>query len=436
MVATVNVIGAGLAGSEAAWQIANRGVKVRLYEMRPVKQTPAHHTENFAELVCTNSLRANQLTNGVGLLKEEMRQLNSAVMQAADKHNVPAGGALAVDRDSFSKAITAAVKNHPNVEVITEEVTSIPSGLTVVATGPLTSDLLAKEIVKFTGDDGLYFYDAAAPIVAKDSLDMDKVYLKSRYDKGEAAYLNCPMTEEEFTAFHKELVNAEMAELHDFEDEKFFEGCMPIEEMASRGAKTMLFGPLKPVGLEDPKTGKEPFAVVQLRQDNAVGDLYNIVGFQTHLKWGEQKRVFSMIPGLENARFVRYGVMHRNTYLRSPEMMTATYQTKARSDLFFAGQMTGVEGYVESAASGLYAGINAARLALGQEPVVFPTETMMGAMAHYITHASKKNFQPINANFGIVPRLKQKIRDKRERNLQLSQRALTTLDAFKAEKTL
>ncbi|MBM6772230.1 FADH(2)-oxidizing methylenetetrahydrofolate--tRNA-(uracil(54)-C(5))-methyltransferase TrmFO [Ligilactobacillus agilis] len=436
MVATVNVIGAGLAGSEAAWQIANRGVKVRLYEMRPVKQTPAHHTENFAELVCTNSLRANQLTNGVGLLKEEMRQLNSVVMQAADKHNVPAGGALAVDRDSFSKAITAAVKNHPNVEVITEEVTSIPSGLTIVATGPLTSDLLAKEIVKFTGDDGLYFYDAAAPIVAKDSLDMDKVYLKSRYDKGEAAYLNCPMTEEEFTAFHKELVNAEMAELHDFEDEKFFEGCMPIEEMASRGAKTMLFGPLKPVGLEDPKTGKEPFAVVQLRQDNAVGDLYNIVGFQTHLKWGEQKRVFSMIPGLENARFVRYGVMHRNTYLRSPEMMTATYQTKARSDLFFAGQMTGVEGYVESAASGLYAGINAARLALGQEPVVFPPETMMGAMAHYITHASKKNFQPINANFGIVPRLKQKIRDKRERNLQLSQRALTILDAFKAEKTL
>ena len=436
MVATVNVIGAGLAGSEAAWQIANRGVKVRLYEMRPVKQTPAHHTENFAELVCTNSLRANQLTNGVGLLKEEMRQLNSVVMQAADKHNVPAGGALAVDRDSFSKAITAAVKNHPNVEVITEEVTSIPSGLTVVATGPLTSDLLAKEIVKFTGDDGLYFYDAAAPIVAKDSLDMDKVYLKSRYDKGEAAYLNCPMTEAEFNAFHKELVNAEMAELHDFEDEKFFEGCMPIEEMASRGAKTMLFGPLKPVGLEDPKTGKEPFAVVQLRQDNAVGDLYNIVGFQTHLKWGEQKRVFSMIPGLENARFVRYGVMHRNTYLRSPEMMTVTYQTKARSDLFFAGQMTGVEGYVESAASGLYAGINAARLALGQEPVVFPTETMMGAMAHYITHASKKNFQPINANFGIVPRLKQKIRDKRERNLQLSQRALTILDAFKAEKTL
>lgn len=403
MVATVNVIGAGLAGSEAAWQIANRGVKVRLYEMRPVKQTPAHHTENFAELVCTNSLRANQLTNGVGLLKEEMRQLNSVVMQAADKHNVPAGGALAVDRDSFSKAITAAVKNHPNVEVITEEVTSIPSGLTVVATGPLTSDLLAKEIVKFTGDDGLYFYDAAAPIVAKDSLDMDKVYLKSRYDKGEAAYLNCPMTEEEFAAFHKELVNAEMAELHDFEDEKFFEGCMPIEEMASRGAKTMLFGPLKPVGLEDPKTGKEPFAVVQLRQDNAVGDLYNIVGFQTHLKWGEQKRVFSMIPGLENARFVRYGVMHRNTYLRSPEMMTATYQTKARSDLFFAGQMTGVEGYVESAASGLYAGINAAKLALGQEPVIFPPETMMGARLTILPMQARRTSNQLMLTLGLCP---------------------------------
>jgi len=434
MVATVNVIGAGLAGSEAAWQIANRGVKVRLYEMRPQKQTPAHHTENFAELVCTNSLRANQLTNGVGLLKEEMRRLDSVIMQAADTHSVPAGGALAVDRDSFSQAVTDAVRNHPNVEVINEEITTLPAGITVIATGPLTSDALAKEIVKFTGDNGLYFYDAAAPIIAKDSIDMDKVYLKSRYDKGEAAYLNCPMTEEEFNAFYQELVNAQLAELHDFEDEKFFEGCMPIEEMASRGAKTMLFGPLKPVGLADPKTGEEPFAVVQLRQDNAVGDLYNIVGFQTHLKWGEQKRVFSMIPGLENARFVRYGVMHRNTYLRSPEMMTATYQTKARTDLLFAGQMTGVEGYVESAASGLYAGINAAKLALGQEPVVFPIETMLGAMAHYITHASKKNFQPINANFGIVPRLTKKIRDKRERNLQLSERALEVLETFKAEK--
>lgn len=369
---SINVIGAGLAGSEAAWQIAKRGLKVRLYEMRPEKKTPAHHTQNFAELVCTNSLRANQLTNGAGLLKEEMRRLDSIIMEAADTHNVPAGGALAVDRETFSSAITEKLTNHPNVEVIREELTEIPEGLTVIATGPLTSDPLAQAIKRLTDDEGLYFYDAAAPIVEKSSLDMDKIYLKSRYDKGEAAYLNCPMTEEEFYNFYHELINAEMAELHDFEDQKFFEGCMPIEQMASRGEKTMLFGPLKPVGLEDPKTGKEPFAVVQLRQDNAAGNLYNLVGFRTHLKWGEQKRVFSMIPGLENAQFVRYGVMHRNTYLRSPEFLNATYQTKKRADLLFAGQMTGVEGYVESAASGLYAGINAALIAQGKEPVVFP----------------------------------------------------------------
>ena len=421
---SINVIGAGLAGSEAAWQIAKRGLKVRLYEMRPEKKTPAHHTQNFAELVCTNSLRANQLTNGAGLLKEEMRRLDSIIMEAADAHNVPAGGALAVDRETFSSAITEKLTNHPNVEVIREE-------LTAIATGPLTSDSLAQAIKRLTDDEGLYFYDAAAPIVEKSSLDMDKIYLKSRYDKGEAAYLNCPMTEEEFYNFYHELINAEMAELHDFEDQKFFEGCMPIEQMASRGEKTMLFGPLKPVGLEDPKTGKEPFAVVQLRQDNAAGNLYNLVGFQTHLKWGEQKRVFSMIPGLENAQFVRYGVMHRNTYLRSPEFLNATYQTKKRSDLLFAGQMTGVEGYVESAASGLYAGINAALIAQGKEPVIFPEETMMGAMAHYITHASPKHFQPINANFGIIPRLEKRIREKRERNLALSQRALTVLEEFK-----
>lgn len=320
---SINVIGAGLAGSEAAWQIAKRGLKVRLYEMRPEKKTPAHHTQNFAELVCTNSLRANQLTNGAGLLKEEMRRLDSIIMEAADTHNVPAGGALAVDRETFSSAITEKLTNHPNVEVIREELTEIPEGLTVIATGPLTSDPLAQAIKRLTDDEGLYFYDAAAPIVEKSSLDMDKIYLKSRYDKGEAAYLNCPMTEEEFYNFYHELINAEMAELHDFEDQKFFEGCMPIEQMASRGEKTMLFGPLKPVGLEDPKTGKEPFAAVQLRQDNAAGNLYNLVGFQTHLKWGEQKRVFSMIPGLENAQFVRYGVMHRNTYLRSPEFLNA-----------------------------------------------------------------------------------------------------------------
>lgn len=428
---SINVIGAGLAGSEAAWQIAKRGLKVRLYEMRPEKKTPAHHTQNFAELVCTNSLRANQLTNGAGLLKEKMRRLDSIIMEAADAHNVPAGGALAVDRETFSSAITEKLTNHPNVEVIREELTAIPEGLTVIATGPLTSDPLAQAIKRLTDDEGLYFYDAAAPIVEKSSLDMDKIYLKSRYDKGEAAYLNCPMTEEEFYNFYHELINAEMAELHDFEDQKFFEGCMPIEQMASRGEKTMLFGPLKPVGLEDPKTGKEPFAVVQLRQDNAAGNLYNLVGFQTHLKWGEQKRVFSMIPGLENAQFVRYGVMHRNTYLRSPEFLNATYQTKKRSDLLFAGQMTGVEGYVESAASGLYAGINAALIAQGKEPVIFPEETMMGAMAHYITHASPKHFQPINANFGIIPRLEKRIREKRERNLALSQRALTVLEEFK-----
>ena len=431
MTASVNVIGAGLAGSEAAWQIANQGVKVRLYEMRPQKLTPAHHTENFAELVCTNSLRANRLTNAAGLLKEEMRTFNSIIMESADKHSVPAGGALAVDRETFSKEVTEKLHNHPNVEIINEEIDEIPEGLTVIATGPLTSDALAKDITKFTGSDRLFFFDAAAPILEKSSLDMDKVYLKSRYDKGEAAYLNAPMTKDEFYNFYNELIKAETAELHDFEDDKFFEGCMPIEEIASRGAQTMLYGPLKPVGLEDPRTGKEPFAVVQLRQDNAAGDLYNIVGFQTHLKWGEQKRVFSMIPGLENARFVRYGVMHRNTFLCSPEVMQATYQTKKRSDLFFAGQMTGVEGYVESAASGLYAGLNAARIAQGKDPVIFPEETMMGAMAHYITHASVKNFQPINANFGIVPKLQERIRNKQERNLKISERAIDRIKKFK-----
>lgn len=431
MTASVNVIGAGLAGSEAAWQIANQGVKVRLYEMRPQKLTPAHHTENFAELVCINSLRANRLTNAAGLLKEEMRTFNSIIMESADKHSVPAGGALAVDRETFSKEVTEKLHNHPNVEIINEEIDEIPEGLTVIATGPLTSDALAKDITKFTGSDGLFFFDAAAPILEKSSLDMDKVYLKSRYDKGEAAYLNAPMTKDEFYNFYNELIKAETAELHDFEDDKFFEGCMPIEEIASRGAQTMLYGPLKPVGLEDPRTGKEPFAVVQLRQDNAAGDLYNIVGFQTHLKWGEQKRVFSMIPGLENARFVRYGVMHRNTFLCSPEVMQATYQTKKRPDLFFAGQMTGVEGYVESAASGLYAGLNAARIAQGKDPVIFPEETMMGAMAHYITHASVKNFQPINANFGIVPKLQERIRNKQERNLKISERAIDRIKKFK-----
>jgi methylenetetrahydrofolate--tRNA-(uracil-5-)-methyltransferase len=424
----VNVIGAGLAGSEAAWQVAQAGVPVHLYEMRPIKSTEAHHTGNFAELVCSNSLRGNSLANAVGVLKEEMRRLNSVVITSADQTAVPAGGALAVDRDSFSELITKRVKEHPLVTVISEEITSIPEGLTIIATGPLTSAPLAQAIRSFNGSDGFYFYDAAAPIIDKNSIDMDKVYLKSRYDKGEAAYLNCPMTKEEFEAFREALIQAEVAPLKEFEQEKYFEGCMPIEVMANRGPKTMLFGPMKPVGLEDPKTGKRPYAVIQLRQDNAVASLYNIVGFQTHLKWGEQKRVFQMIPGLEQAEIVRYGVMHRNSFMNSPELLQQTYQSRLRDDLFFAGQMTGVEGYVESAASGLVAGLNAARLAKGLEPVVFPQETAIGSMAYYITHASGKHFQPMNANFGLFPELPERIRDKKSRYEALATRALDSLE--------
>ncbi|WP_165005892.1 MULTISPECIES: FADH(2)-oxidizing methylenetetrahydrofolate--tRNA-(uracil(54)-C(5))-methyltransferase TrmFO [unclassified Enterococcus] len=430
---TVNVIGAGLAGSEAAWQIAQAGVPVRLYEMRPVKTTEAHHTGEFAELVCSNSLRGNSLVNAVGLLKEEMRRLDSVVITSADETAVPAGGALAVDRDSFSQTITRKVKEHPLVTVVNEEVTALPVGITVIATGPLTSHPLAESIKEFNGSDGFYFYDAAAPIVDKSTIDMDKVYLKSRYDKGEAAYLNCPMTEEEFKAFHEALVNAEVAELKSFEKEKYFEGCMPIEVMAQRGFKTMLFGPMKPVGLEDPKTGKRPYAVIQLRQDNAAASLYNIVGFQTHLKWGEQKRVFRMIPGLENAEFVRYGVMHRNSFMNSPELLKPTYQSKKREDLFFAGQMTGVEGYVESAASGLLAGINAARLAKEMVPIEFPQETAIGSMAYYITHAEGKHFQPMNANYGLFPELPERIRDKKARYEALAQRALEANEQVRKE---
>ena len=424
---TVNVIGAGLAGSEAAWQLAKRGINVRLYEMRPVKQTPAHHTDKFAELVCSNSLRANSLTNAVGVLKEEMRVLDSAIIAAADECSVPAGGALAVDRHEFAANVTEKVKNHPNVTVLHEEVTEIPEGPTIIATGPLTSEALSAKLRELTGEDYLYFYDAAAPIVEKDSLDMDKVYLKSRYDKGEAAYLNCPMTEEEFDRFYDALVSAETVPLKEFEKEIFFEGCMPIEVMAKRGKKTMLFGPMKPVGLEDPKTGKRPYAVVQLRQDDAAGTLYNIVGFQTHLKWGDQKEVLRLIPGLEQAEIVRYGVMHRNTFINSPSLLKATYQFKKRDDLFFAGQMTGVEGYVESAASGLVAGINAARLIQGKEPVTFSNETAIGSMAHYITETNKKNFQPMNANFGLFKELGVKIKNKQERNEQYASRALETI---------
>uniref|UniRef100_UPI00403F6249 FADH(2)-oxidizing methylenetetrahydrofolate--tRNA-(uracil(54)-C(5))- methyltransferase TrmFO n=1 Tax=Candidatus Enterococcus willemsii TaxID=1857215 RepID=UPI00403F6249 len=430
---TVNIIGAGLAGSEAAWQVAQAGVPVTLYEMRPVKMTEAHHTSNFAELVCTNSLRGNNLTNAVGVLKEEMRRLDSVVITSADKTAVPAGGALAVDRDEFSKLITKRVKEHPLVTVVEEEITEIPEGITIIATGPLTSAPLAQAIKDFNGSEGFYFYDAAAPIIDKSTIDMDKVYLKSRYDKGEAAYLNCPMTEDEFNAFYDELVAAEVAPLKEFEKEKFFEGCMPIEVMAKRGRKTILFGPLKPVGLEDPKTGKRPYAVIQLRQDNAVASLYNIVGFQTHLKWGEQKRVFRMIPGLENAEIVRYGVMHRNSFMNSPELLQQTYQSRLRNDLFFAGQMTGVEGYVESAASGLIAGINAARLAKDEEPTIFPQETAIGSLAYYITHASGKHFQPMNANFGLLPELPERIKDKKLRYETLANRALESLEVKKTE---
>ncbi|WP_064093722.1 FADH(2)-oxidizing methylenetetrahydrofolate--tRNA-(uracil(54)-C(5))-methyltransferase TrmFO [Rossellomorea aquimaris] len=426
----VNVIGAGLAGSEAAWQIAKRGIKVNLFEMRPVRQTPAHHTDKFAELVCSNSLRANTLTNAVGVLKEEMRHLDSVIISAADVCAVPAGGALAVDRHEFAAHVTEKVKNHPNVTVYHEEVTEIPEGITIIATGPLTSEGLSEKIRKLTGEEHLYFYDAAAPIIEKDSIDMDKVYLKSRYDKGEAAYLNCPMNEEEFNTFYEALISAETVPLKEFEKEIFFEGCMPIEVMAARGKKTMLFGPLKPVGLEDPKTGKRPYAVVQLRQDDAAGTLYNIVGFQTHLKWGPQKEVLRLIPGLENADIVRYGVMHRNTFINSPNALKDTYQLKDHDHIFFAGQMTGVEGYVESAASGLIAGINAAKLAQNEIPVVFPHETAIGSMARYITTANKKNFQPMNANFGLFPDLPVRLKGKKERNEEHANRALETIQNF------
>ncbi|WP_438350127.1 FADH(2)-oxidizing methylenetetrahydrofolate--tRNA-(uracil(54)-C(5))-methyltransferase TrmFO [Paenibacillus sp. FA6] len=430
----VTVIGAGLAGSEAAWQIASRGVSVKLYEMRPVVKTPAHHTNQFAELVCSNSLRANGLSNAVGVLKEEMRMLNSLILSSADRNAVPAGGALAVDRDGFSGEITRTLHNHPLIEVINEEITHIPeSEIVVIATGPLTSPALSTKIRELMGEEYFYFYDAAAPIIEKDSINMDKVYLASRYDKGEAAYLNCPMNEEEFNAFYDALVTAEVAELKEFEKEIYFDGCMPIEVMMARGRQTALFGPMKPVGLVNPHTGSLPYAVVQLRQDNAAGTLYNLVGFQTHLKWGEQKRVFGMIPGLENLEIVRYGVMHRNTFINSPRLLQPTYQLKNNENLFFAGQMTGVEGYVESAASGLIAGINAARMALGEECLVFPRLSTLGSMSQYITTADPNHFQPMNANFGLLPNLEKKYRNKKEKNEALAERALESIRTFKAE---
>ncbi|MBQ1855616.1 MAG: methylenetetrahydrofolate--tRNA-(uracil(54)-C(5))-methyltransferase (FADH(2)-oxidizing) TrmFO [Anaerovibrio sp.] len=430
------VVGAGMAGSEAAWQAASRGIKVDLYEMRPVKNTPAHKTDLFAELVCSNSLRGAGLENAVGVLKEEMRRLGSIIMEAADATKVPAGGALAVDRLGFSRYITEKVTNHPLINVIHRELEEIPyedNAVTIVASGPLTEGKLAEKIGELMGQEYLYFYDAAAPIVTLESIDMTKAWKASRYGKGEAAYINCPMNKEEYHKFWTELVNSEKAPTHNFEKEKFFEGCMPVEEMASRGEDTLLFGPLKPVGLENPADGKLPYAVVQLRQDNADGTLYNIVGFQTHLKWPEQRRVFGMIPGLENAEFVRYGVMHRNTFINSPETMRPTMQFKGNDNLFFAGQMTGVEGYVESASSGLVAGINAARICKGLEPVVFPQETAHGSLCHYITTAPAKHFQPMNVNFGIMSPIKEKIRDKKLKKQRIAERALETLEKFKEQ---
>ena len=435
----VIIIGAGMAGSEAAWQVANRGIKVDLYEMRPVKNTPAHKTDLFAELVCSNSLRGAGMENAVGVLKEEMRRLGSVIMEAADSTKVPAGGALAVDRKGFSQYITDKVTNHPNINVIHEELEEIPyeeNALTIVASGPLTAGKLAENIGELMGQKYFYFYDAAAPIVTLESVDMTKAWKASRYNKGEAAYINCPMNKEEYLHFWNELVNSEKAETHNFEKEVFFEGCMPVEEMASRGEDTLLFGPLKPVGLENPADGKLPYAVVQLRQDNAEGTLYNIVGFQTHLKWGEQKRVFGLIPGLENAEFVRYGVMHRNTFINSPEKMRPTLQFKDNDKLFFAGQMTGVEGYVESASSGLVAGINAARICQGLEPVVFPAETAHGSLCHYITTAPAKHFQPMNVNFGIMSPIKERIRDKKQKKMMIAERALRMLEEFKQENNI
>ncbi|MDD3704676.1 MAG: methylenetetrahydrofolate--tRNA-(uracil(54)-C(5))-methyltransferase (FADH(2)-oxidizing) TrmFO [Clostridiaceae bacterium] len=427
----VIVIGAGLAGSEAAWQLATRGIKVRLYEMRPKNNTPAHHTEKFGELVCSNSLRSNQLENAVGLLKEEMRRLGSLIIECADNNALPAGGALAVDREGFSQEITDRITGNPNIEIIREEVADIPEDeYVIVATGPLTSDKLSFSIGSLMDNDYLYFYDAAAPILTFESIDHDKVFRASRYDKGDSDYINCPMSEEEYMNFHKELVNAELAPLKSFEKEVVFEGCMPVETMAKRGLQTLLFGPLKPVGLTDPGTGKQPYAVVQLRQDNKEGTLYNIVGFQTHLKWGEQKRVFGMIPGLENAEFVRYGVMHKNTFINSPKVMKPTLQFHDNERLFFAGQLTGVEGYVESASSGLIAGINMARIINGAEPVVFPETTAHGALCRYITDNTIKVFQPMNVNFGIFPQPEFRIRNKKEKSAYYAERALNDLGKF------
>ena len=413
----VTVIGAGLAGSECAWQLAQRGIQVTLCEMKPVKKTPAHTTEYFAELCCSNSLRSDQLENAVGLLKEELRRLDSLIMRCADATRVPAGGALAVDRHGFARMVTEEIRQHPNITVEEGEVTEIPEGEVVIASGPLTSDALAEKLIALFGEGStLNFFDAAAPLVSFESIDMDCAYFASRYDKGTPDYINCPMNEAEYKAFWQELITAQEAEVHGFEDKQVFEGCMPVEVMARRGEDTLRFGPLKPKGLPDPKTGRDPYAVVQLRKDNADGSIYNLVGFQTHLKWPEQKRVFTMIPALHDARFLRYGVMHRNTYLDSPRLLDRYYRLRSRPRIAFAGQMTGVEGYVESCASGFLVGVELARRLQGRAPIDFPQETAIGALGLYVSNPSVGDFQPMNINFGIIPPLDHRVKGKRNKN--------------------
>lgn len=425
------IIGGGLAGSEAAWQLAQHGVEVVLYEMRPEKLTPAHHTGDLAELVCSNSLRAAGLENAVGLLKEEMRKLGSLIMAAADHHSVPAGGALAVDREGFAREVTSRLEAHPKVRVERKEIERIPaSGVVVIASGPLTSGSLAENIAKLTGEEALAFFDAAAPIVTLESIDFGRAFWASRYDKGDADYVNCPLAQAEYEHFCRELLMAEAAEVKGFEQGQVFEGCMPVEVMAARGPQTLAFGPLKPVGLRDPRTGLQPFAVVQLRKENLAGTLFNLVGFQTHLKWAEQKRVFRLIPGLERAEFVRYGVMHRNTFLNAPRVLLADYSLRKDPRIFFAGQMTGVEGYVESAASGLVAGLNAWFRLTGRTTLVFPAETALGGLARHLEESPSRDFQPMNVNFGLLPPLTERVKGKREKNARISARALAALAAF------
>ncbi len=432
----VKVIGAGLAGSEAAWQLAQRGIAVELIEMKPHKMTPAHHSENFGELVCSNSLRGDRLENAVGLLKEELRRLDSLIIACADATRVEAGGCLAVDREGFSALITEKIRSHPNITVTAQEVTEVPEGPVIIATGPLTSDALSKAIGEYFGSDYLHFFDAAAPLVTAESIDMDLAWWQSRYDRGTPDYINCAMDKEQYEAFMKELVAAEEAPVHGFEDKNVFEGCMPVEVMARRGFDTLRYGPLKPVGLRDPKTGKEPYAVVQLRQDNAAKSVYNLVGFQTHLKFGEQKRVFSMIPALHDAEFVRYGVMHQNTFLQSPKLLDKYYADRRNPLVAFAGQMTGVEGYVESAASGFLAAVAMAAKVQGRELPDFPRTTAIGALGLYISDESVENFQPMNINFSIISPLEQRIRKKAEKNLAIANRSLAVIEEMKERGSL